>query len=189
MRGMPKILLSAALAAALFGCSPSFNIYEDNMFQGKRLLGRGEYAQARDDFVRAAQAQPDAYSYAFAATASYKMNDLASADRFIQEAMRLDGRTFSYLRILGYRALILLAEGKQKEGLDALHDYLVAYERAYPLTTISQVQDMWNTGRVNLPLLELLLDEQIRTYEDDIEQFYSTGTGWYGDRYRRAFLP
>ncbi len=186
---MQRMLVVALLAVSvlLAGCSPSFTTYADNMFQGKRLLRVGEYAQARDDFVRASQAQPDAYSYAFAATASYKMNDLASAEQYIERAEKLDGRTYADLRIWGYKALILLAEGRQQEGLNALGDYIKVYDGLYPLTTIRDVQAMWRTGRINLVLLELIMDEQIRTYENDIETFLDTGTGWYGQRNRSGF--
>jgi uncharacterized protein HemY len=152
------------------------------MFQGRRLLDRGEYAQARDEFVKAARTMPDSYSNAFAATASYKLNDMASAERFIQEAATLNGRGYSYLRILAYRALILLKEGR-KEGFDALRDYLAIYQNEYPLTSILKVEAMVRTGNVNLSLLEALLDEQLRTYESDIDQFLSSGTGWYGMKY------
>lgn len=179
-----------AITLALSSCSPSFNTYSDSMFQGKRMLDVGDYAGARNDFVRAAQAQPDAYSYAYAATASYKMNDFKGAEQFIRDAERLDGRTFAYLRILGYKALIFLGEGRQKEGFDALRDYIATYGNLYPLTTLREVEAMWKTGRVDLPLLERLLDEQINTYENDLWDFYNTGTGWYGQRYRRTLsLP
>jgi tetratricopeptide (TPR) repeat protein len=158
-------------------------MYKQEMFQGRRLLDREQYAQARDEFVKAARMMPDSYSNAFAATASYKLNDTAGAERFIQEAAKLDGKGYSYLRILAYRALILLKEGRQKEGLDTLRDYLATYQNENPLTSILRVEAMVRTGNVNPPLLEALLDEQLRTYESDIDQFLSNGTGWYGMKY------
>ena len=182
MRKILSIVL-LAFSATLLNCSTPYYMYKQEMFQGTRLLNRGEYAQARDEFVKAARTIPDGYSNAFAATASYKLNDMASAERFIQEAAKLDGRGYSYLRILAYRALILLKEGSQKEGFDALRDYFAAYRNNYPLTSILQVEAMVRTENVNLPLLEALLDDQLRTYESDIEQFLSSGTGWYGMKY------
>jgi len=170
------------LCAALFQCSSSGSIYRSSMFEGRRFLGEGEYKTAEQDFVKATQVAPDARSYAFAATAAYKLKDYTEAERFIEEAARRDGRSYAYLRIVGYRALILLAQGKQKEGLDVLHQYLDAYNRVYPLTTIRDVEQMWKRGKVDLPLLEVLLDDQIDTYENELEEYWSTGTGFYGNR-------
>lgn len=176
------------IGLVLSGCSATFSAYRDNMFNGINMLQRGRYAEARADFVKASQAQPDAYSYAFAATAAYKMNDVKGAEEYLQQAERLDGRSFAALRMAGYRALVLLGEGRRKEGLDALGTYLDLYRNVYPLRTIRDVQDMWRSGTVNLPLLELLIDEQVRTYEEEIWQYYSTGTGWYGNRYNASGL-
>ncbi len=181
MRKIVSIVL-LAFSATLLSCSTPYYTYKQEMFQGRHLLDRGEYAQARDEFVKAARMMPDSYSNAFAATASYKLNDMAGAERFIQEAAKLNGRGYSYLRIIAYRALILLKEGK-KEGFDALRDYVAIYQNEYPLTSILQVEAMVRTGNVNLGLLEALLDDQLRTYESDIEQFLSSGTGWYGMKY------
>ena len=181
MRKRVSIVLLAS-CATLLACSTPYHTYKQEMFQGKRLLNKGEYAQARDEFVKASRMMPDSYSNAFAATASYKLNDMASAERFIQEAAKLDGKGYSYLRILAYRALILLKEGK-KEGFDALRDYLAVYRNEYPLASSLRVEAMVRTGNVNLSLLETLLDEQLRTYESDIDQFISSGTGWYGMKY------
>lgn len=183
MRKGLQLFALMLVAFVLFGCSATFTAYRDNMFQGINMLKRGKYAEARNDFVKASEAQPDAYSYAFAATAAYKMRDLKSAGQFIQQAERLDGRGFAYLRIAAYKALILFAEGRQEEGLNALRIYLDAYKNLFPLTTIQDVEDMLSTGRIRLPLLEVLLDGQVGTYEDEIGQFYSTGTGWYANRY------
>ena len=174
---IPVILLSFCL----FQCA-GWNAYQSNMYGGRMALNVGEYERARQDFLKAAEASPDARSYAYAATASYKMHDLPEARRLVREAERLDGKTYMILRIRGYKALILLAEGREKEGLDALNDYLAVYENAYPLETVRDVERMARSGRVDLPRLEKLLDEQITTYENDLEQFWGTGTGWFGER-------
>ena len=167
------------LALCLFQCAGA---YRESIYNGRIALNTGEYARARQDFLKAAEVSPDARSYAYAATASYKMHDLPEAQRLIGEAERLDGKTYMILRIRGYKALILLAEGRQKEGLDALRDYLAVYERAFPLGTVRDVERMAQTGRVDLLRLEKLLDEQITTYENDLEQYWGTGTGWFGQR-------
>ncbi len=177
LKWIPVILLSFCL----FQCA-GWNAYQQSIFDGRMALNQGEYDRARQDFLKAAQANPDARSYAYAATASYKMHDLPEAMRLIKEAEKLDGKTYMILRIRGYKALILLAEGRQKEGLDALRDYLAVYENAYPLPTSRDVERMARSGRVDLPSLEKLLDEQITTYESDLEQYWGTQTGWLGQR-------
>jgi len=177
-----KAVIGAVIfSVVLFRCA-SQDPYRMSMFEGRHALDEGEYRQAQQAFLKAAQASPDARSYAYAATASYKAGDLAAAQRSIEEAAKLDGKSYSYLRIVGYKALILLGQGKEGEGLDALAAYLAAYENAYPVGTIGDVKRMSRTRHVNLPLLERLLDEQISTYENELEQFWGSGTGWYGQR-------
>lgn len=176
------VVLAVFSSVVLFQCA-STDPYRATMFEGRHDLNMGEYGKARQDFMKAVQINADARSYAYAATASYKMGDLAAAQRYIEEAARLDGRTYSYLRIVGYRALVLLAQGRQKEGLDALHEYLLAYSNTFPLMTISDVERMWRSGKVDLPRLEKLLDEQITTYENDLEQFWESATGFIAQRY------
>src|SRR5208337_4568756 len=124
----------------------------------------GEYGKAREIFVKATQAQPaEPASYALAATASYKLNDLGAASGFIQEAAKRDRHSDASIRILGYGALILLKEGKEQEGLDALHTYIVAYQDYYAPFNVRHVERMWRTRQVDLPSLEGLLDDQIET--------------------------
>jgi uncharacterized protein HemY len=148
------------------------------------MLDAGEYSQAREDFIGAAKAEPaDPASYALAATASYKMNDLQAASRSIAEAAKRDNRSDAYIRILGYKALILLRQGREKEGLDALHAYIVAYEREYGPQNVREVRAMWRSAHIDLPALESLLDGQIAVYESDMQQFRSSGTGWFASKY------
>jgi tetratricopeptide (TPR) repeat protein len=175
---VPVVLLSLFL----FRCA-GWNAYQNNMWHGKRALNMEDYGQARQDFLKAAQASPDARSYAYAATASYKTHDLPEAWRLLDEAAKRDGKTYMILRILGYRTLVLLAGGREAEGLDALEGYLAAYGNADPMATIGVVERMARSGRIDLPRLERLLDEQITTYETDLEQFWSAGTGWVGEKH------
>ena len=103
------------------------------MFDGRRAMDEADYEKARNDFLEAARVEPDARSYAYAATASYKAGDVAGARHLMEEAAKRDGKSYSYLRILGYRALILLREGNGREGLDALGAYIAAYKTCIPL--------------------------------------------------------
>ncbi len=184
------VLISLAAVAVLItvsACSTSFIAYSNNMFNAKRFLEYGQYREARADFVRAAEARRTAEAFAFAATAAYKLNDLPAAEQYIDDAARLDGRTDFYMRILGYRALILLREGRQDEGLNALERYAYAMSNTYPMTSTARVQVMAQTGQVNLPLLEGLIDEAVNSYEYDLAQARESRTGYFANRYGGAF--
>jgi tetratricopeptide (TPR) repeat protein len=178
---MKKAFWCVAITMSLLSlsCSTSWNSYAANMFHGKQLLREQDYAEARTDFVNAADAQKRPAAFSFAATASYKMGDLPSAERYVMEAERLDGRDYSYVRTLGYKSLVLLSEGKNEEGLATLSQY------AQVLATISspmgagQIENVTRQKPVDLAALEKLVDEQAGRYESDIEQFQTTGTGFY----------
>ncbi len=170
--------------AALLGCSTAYQTYRSDLSTGKTLLDSGEYLQARESFIGAAKAQPaEPASYALAATASYKLNDLQAASESIGEAAKRDNHSDAYIRILGYKALILLRQGREKEGLDALHAYIDAYEREYGPQNVREVRAMWRTNRINLPALERLLDREIAIYESDMQQYRNSGTGWFAQKY------
>lgn len=171
----------------LFSCSGSFMNYRRDIFEGKQLYGSSDYASARSSFLRASQEERTPESLAWAATSSYKMNDLGSAERLVRDAQFIDYNSFSSLRIRGYKALILLAENRKPEGIQALREYLDLYERLDPLMNVRDVERMAQTGDINLPVLERLIDEQVGQYESDIEQLYETGTGYYGQKWE-SFL-
>jgi tetratricopeptide (TPR) repeat protein len=167
------------LFPCLVGCSSSSSLYESGMFRGKGLLARGEYREARDEFVKASTGLREAAPLAFAAVASYKEHDLASAMRFLREAGALPPDD-SFLRIQGYRSLVLLAQGRKEEGLEALREYVGFYDSLDPLESIREVEAMAETGPVDLAALEGLLDRQIAAYEARVERFMTTGAG-FGD--------
>ena len=181
---MKKMLfcIPALLALLSLSCSSSWNAYSDDMFHGKRLLREDDYADARIDFLKAAEAQKWPSAYAFAATASYKMGDLASAEQYLAVAERLDGGDYSYVRVLGYKALTLLKQGKENEGREVLQQYArILYSISSPMGA-KQI-DVWMRQQpMDLPMLEKLIDQQVGLYESDIEQYQSTGAGFYQRR-------
>ena len=181
---MKKMLfcIPAIIALLSLSCSTAWDTYSDDMFHGKRLLREDEYQAARTDFARAAEAQKWPAAYAFAATASYKMGDLASAERYIMEAQRLDGNDYSYVRVLGYKALVLLKEGKEKEGREALQQYAQVLRSISSPMGARQIEVWMRQQNMDLPALENLIDQQVGQYESDIEQYQSTGTGFYSRR-------
>lgn len=169
----------AFMLLALLSCATTYSVYSRNLSQGKDLMRRGKFQEARTYFVKAAESERLPEAFAFAATASYKMNDLSSAERYIADAEKFDGKGFSELRIAGYKALILLKEGRKSEGMKALQEYTTLYSRGYPLIDIEEIKAMIKEDKVDLGKLETLLDEQITGYEDEIDQFQRTRTGPY----------
>ena len=76
-----------------------------------------------------------------------------------------------------------MKQSKEKEGLQALKDYAVAYQNEYGVRNVREAKDMARTGRVEMSLLERLLDEEIWMFESDIKQYRRSGTGWFASRY------
>lgn len=182
MRLFTAIGLLLVCTAFTASCSTTYMAYRDDLFEGRQLLNQEKYAEARNLFIKASTEERRAAPFAYAATASYKMNDLAAAERYIGDAENAEGRNYWYLRILGYKALTLLKEQKTDEGMGALKRYIDYYRLVYPLMTIDQVEDMWQSGRIDLKILEALLDEQITNYEQEVAQAVTTGTGYYSTR-------
>lgn len=173
---------AVALALAFTACASSFSLYREDLFAGRKFLAQGEFEKARNSFIKASTEAKRSPAFVFAATASYKMGDLASAESYIYEAERSEGATYVTLRILGYKALILLKEGRKEEGFVALRAYINYYKRLYPLMTIERVESMGEKGEVDQAALEKLLDEQINNFESELQQASTTGTGYYSTR-------
>jgi tetratricopeptide (TPR) repeat protein len=155
------------------------------MFWGKKALGDMDYEQAKDCFMQAAEVYRNASALAFAATASYKLGELPDAEQEIGEAECLDrghtfdGRYFPSVRIMGYKALILLTEEREDEGIETLSQYLEMYKHVHSGPTVREVEVMLGKRQFNLARLEGLIDDQIKWYEDDVDQYLRTGTGYY----------
>lgn len=180
-----KVFFSAALLSViLLGCSTTGMVYNENMNEGKKMLKGNHPQEALEHFTLATQMSPDADAYAYAAIAAFKIGDLDHAAQYLKEAERLDGRGFAYLKIAGYKALIALKPGTTKAGLDTLHTYIEVYRHADYLTNIEDVEYMWRSGKIDFPVLEKLIDEQITTYYNDIDDYYHNRNGWYGNKNR-----
>ena len=179
MKKFPAFLFLAVAALCLASCTTPFMMYQRDMFDGKNLMDHEEYGKARDSFLKAAGIEHDGASYAFSATASYKMRDLPAAYGYIEKAEKANGNFRSYLRISGYKALILLRQGRKTEGMAALKEYIDIYRRSYPLNNLQYVEDMWKQDKVKMELLEVLIDEQVTNYETEVAQMNDTWTGFY----------
>jgi tetratricopeptide (TPR) repeat protein len=158
----------------------SYSLYSQYLFQGKQQMRRGEFQKAQAYFVKAVGVQRLTEALAFAATASYKINDVRAAESYITEAEKLDSGSVTKRRIEGYKALIYLKERRESEGMKALREYTTLYGYLDPLMNIREVEAMALVGKVDPEKLEALLDEQITWHEDEIEQYEKTGTGFYG---------
>jgi DNA-binding ferritin-like protein (Dps family) len=64
----------------------------------------------------------------------------------------------------------------------ALRDYVDYYQHQYPVISIKDVREMLQTGQIDNKKLEELIDEQVSTYEQEIDQYLSDGTGYYDSR-------
>lgn len=172
--------LLLGLALLLVNCSTfsSYSAYSESMFQGKQLLRTGNYPLAKREFLKAAQSSRDAESLSFAATAAYKAQDTAEAARLIAEAEKAAGPKNSSLRVEGYKTLIYFSEGKNEAGFRSLNGYLQLYDTLYPMESIREVRRMHETRRVNVERLEVLMDQQIVTTEDEMEKLRTNAVGF-----------
>ena len=170
------------LLALVSGCSATYHAYCKDMVLGRDALKYNDYGAAKRSFEEAYQngRSPDALMYL--AIIDYKTNDLDSAERLISQAQGMGVGNYHYLRVLGYKALILLKK-KSEQGPEALDRYVVFYSRIDYLMSIEKVKAMLTTGDIDIIRLEKLIEEQVSWYENDIEQYWSTGTGWYADKW------
>ncbi|MCX8110959.1 MAG: hypothetical protein N3D15_06895 [Syntrophorhabdaceae bacterium] len=174
-RGISLIIL---LGILLCSCTivKQFNIYSQDMEEGKRYLKNNDYERARHYF-QGAKTQLNYYlPLVYLAYIDYKTDRIGDAIKWIEEAEKIMVADEHNLRLLGYKALILLKKDKT-EGLKALKDYIDNYEHLYPLPTITDVLKMIESGDIDIARLEKLIVEQIDFYEDGIEELFNTGTG------------
>jgi len=186
MQGIWKVLCLVILGLTLLtvACSSTstYTAYERDIVTGKELLRQGDYTEARTDFLKAAEREKQPEALALAATASYRLNDLPAVTQYLAEAERAGKLDFSYFRVIGYRALVLLQEGKKEEGLRTLGEYILAYKKAFDSGTLSDLEFMWKRGTVDLPRMEKLIDRQVTEYEDAVKWYNKTGTGSFDKR-------
>jgi tetratricopeptide (TPR) repeat protein len=169
-----------ALLFLLCSCASfaTYSEYSRDMFEGKRFFKDQEYKEAQQFFQKAVDTVKDSASLTYLAITCYKTDNLNRAEQLIIEADKLDPNNYIHLRTKGYKALILLKKDK-KEGMAALKEYIDYYRHSDPLMTIDKVEGMWRSGNIDMNKLEDLVEEQVSWWENDVEQYYSTGTGFY----------
>jgi tetratricopeptide (TPR) repeat protein len=176
----PGIIGGVGLLLLLSSCA-TYNVYYTGLFEGRRFLDNGQYDKALAQFQAAGTTYRDGEVFAFLATARYRTGDFAAAITDAGASLAIEPNGFYTLRALGYRALALLRLQKPEAGA-AVGDYLRRYRLSYPLTSIEEIEIMVEKKEMELPRLESLIDEQVRWYEGEVEQYLSTRTGFY-DRY------
>ncbi len=186
-----KIGLTATLAALCviaFGCSQVNMRARSDMHEGKRALDDGNFVVAEDLFSRAAQLEPSAAAYAFAATAAYNANDLQDAAGFIDAASRFKSTSDVYPRILAYKALIFFRQGRYAEAMEAINAYLAIGKSYYPIRNADTIRRMTAASPIDLVYLQALLEYDVRRYESDINQWESEGTGYFSYKYGPPYV-
>lgn len=181
MRGSRNIsglgILGFVFLMVACSSTATFTAYERDIVTGKQLLRQGDYSEARDAFLKASATEKRPEALALAATATYELNDLQGTAQYLAEAERAGKPGTAYFRIAGYKALVLLKEGKREEGLKALGDYIQAFAKVSNPDTLPEVEYMWKKGTVNLPRLEQLIARQVTKYEYAMDWSAKTNTG------------
>ena len=182
-RNIKRIAVSLTVLSALIfvSCSSKYAAYSNEMHTGKKLFQEKEYEKAKEHFVLASNVQQDSASLALIGTTYYKMGDIAHAESTIREAESIDKDSDSFLRILGYKSLILLRQDKA-EGFNALRQY-VDYIKAlnFPLE-INDIEKMIGKNTVDFAILDPKIEEQATWYEDEKEKFRNGRPGYFSQK-------
>jgi hypothetical protein len=185
MQSVRQALYAGCVIAILFltSCASSNSnmAYSRYMFDGKKEWQAKDYTQAKADFLKAYEAEKRVAPLAWAATTSYWLNDLGSAERYLREAEadREYKKGFSYFRVMGYKSLVLIKQGNKSEGLAVLKTYVDGYGRTFPSSNTARIEFMVKKGDVDLPRLELMLEDDIWEHEQAAEQFENGRTGYF----------
>jgi len=151
------------------------------MFYGEKALRSGYYDEAKQNFEEAYEKNKTPEALMYLAMVDYKTNNLDSAESLVREAELMGSVNYHYLRVLGYKALILLKKNSD-EGLEALDQYVGFYASCDPLMSIQEVRRMAQNSNIDMPLLEKLIEEQVSWFENDVELYWSSGVGYYDAR-------
>ena len=184
-RNVKHIAISLMVLSALIlvSCSSAnYTAYSNEMLTGKNFLQDQEYEKAKEYFIQASNVQQNSASLALLGTTYYKMGDLANAERTIIEAERIDKSSDYYMRILGYKALILLKQGKP-EGISALKQYADYVKQLGIPLEMHEIEKMIRSNSANLAVLEPKIDEQIAWYEDESERWKKGQPGYFQEKY------
>jgi tetratricopeptide (TPR) repeat protein len=159
---------------------------QKNMFAGKQFLREGEYSDAAKAFQQAYEIGGDPSALIFMAVAQYKLGDFNGSEKSIEEAEKRYPDGMYTLRLLGYKSLVLLKKNKTRAP-EALETYTDRYSRLYPDATIEDLRRMAKGREIDEQRTEKLIDAQVSRYEEDMDQFLTTGTGYFEAIYGTTF--
>ncbi|HOC45408.1 MAG: hypothetical protein PHT96_08995 [Syntrophorhabdaceae bacterium] len=161
----------------LLSCT-TYALYSRNFLAGKDLFNAGRYDEAQKCFQDAQRIQKDAAVFTYLAATAYKKGHFESAADLIDQAEKSPLDRLSYLRMYGYKVLILLSTDHAL-GLKALDDYIKRYSFDYPLESIQDVKAMRQSGMIDKARLEALIEDQARWYEKEMELYIYDNVGFY----------
>jgi tetratricopeptide (TPR) repeat protein len=173
---------------------PGFTNYRQGVFYGLEALRNGQYQQAFQQFARASQGEPDErLPPALAGQAAYQAGDYAAASQYLARAQALDPNQSSvaYVIVAGYQALLAFRENRRHEGMASLSYYIKLYgdyysdeslgdvrltyqsgdtsvEDSYPDESLRDVKRMYQSGDISVPGLELLINQEMNRYAEEI---------------------
>jgi tetratricopeptide (TPR) repeat protein len=156
----------------------TYAVCSRNLLAGKDLFSAGKYEEAQGSFLEAAKTCHDAAAFTYLAATAYKRGQFENARTLIEQAEKSPPDTLSYLRMYGYKALILLSIDSRL-GMEALDDYIKRYEYDYPLISINEVKAMRRSGSIDRARLEALIEEQVQWYEKEMELYIYNKVGFY----------
>jgi tetratricopeptide (TPR) repeat protein len=181
MGGMKKTHIGGMvlLVSLVLSCTGNtgFVNYREGLFQGYRSLQHRDYEPALQQFLRANQGDPTgAWPLALAGQAAYQMGNYGQAGQYLAQAEGLvKGQNYAYLVVKAYQTLIAFRENRQKEGMAALAQYVqvLGSRFYYPEKSYYDVERMYQSGNIEFPTLEVLINKQMSRYESDAFQW-----GW-----------
>ena len=169
----------------LLSCT-TYAVYSKNFLAGKNDFNAGRYDEARKFFEDAAKVESDAAVLTYLAATAYKKGQFADAAALIGRAENSSPDTLTYLRMYGYKALILL-QVDNALGMKALDDYIKRYGFDYPLDSIKEIRAMRQSGIIDKKRLEFLIDEQVEWYEKEMELYIYNNVGFYAREKSEVF--
>jgi len=175
--------IGIVLVACLFCSCTTYSIYSRQLVAGKDLLSERRYDEAQSRLTDAARYNIDGAALTYLAVVAYRQNELGKALGYVTSAEKSPPDMLSSLRMYGYKALILIGL-RDPAAIKALKEYTDRYDAYYPLESVNDVKEMWRTGAVDRPRLEVIMEEQLQLHEQDMELYIYSKVGFYSRDYR-----
>ncbi len=165
-------------------CSTQYGAYSKEIYTGKKLLEEKEYEKSKELFSQASRDQRNSTSLAMLGTTYYKMGDIANAESSIKEAEKIDKNSESYMRILGYKSLILLKQG-DPDGYKALRQYADYVKNLNLPFEMHDILSMIAKQTADMAILDATIEKQIIWYENEMDNWNSGVPSYFSDKFGR----